>query len=113
MQKSVEKLVPDTSVIIQGLVSEQISTGELQIGELILHEAVLAELEHQANAGKASGYLGLDEVKRLQEMSVKKTVTQIFRSAPYCKRDKVCQAWRDRFYYQTASLRRRRYPDDR
>ncbi len=79
MPKSVvEKLVPDTSVIIQGLVSEQLSKGELQVGELVLHEAVLAELEHQANAGRASGYIGLDEVKRLHEMAEKKRLTLRF-----------------------------------
>ena len=34
MVKSViDKLVPDTSVIIQGLVSEKVTKGELQIGE--------------------------------------------------------------------------------
>ncbi len=79
MSKSVvEKLVPDTSVIIQGLVSEQLAKGELQVGELILHEAVLAELEHQANVGRASGYVGLDEVKRLHELSVKKQLSLRF-----------------------------------
>jgi ATPase len=78
MQKSVEKLIPDTSVIIQGLVSEQLAKGELQVGELIIHEAVLAELEHQANAGKASGYIGIDEIKRLQEMSAKKRLSLRF-----------------------------------
>ncbi len=79
MPKSViEKLVPDTSVIIQGLVSEQLSKGELQVGELILHEAVLAELEHQANSGRASGYVGLDEVKRLHEMAEKKKLSLRF-----------------------------------
>jgi ATPase len=76
MSKSVvEKLVPDTSVIVQGLVSEQLTKGELQVAEVVLHEAVLAELEHQANAGKASGYVGLDELKRLHEMSEKKRIS--------------------------------------
>ncbi len=79
MPKSVvEKLVPDTSVIIQGLVSEQLTKGELQVGELVLHEAVLAELEHQANEGHASGYIGLDEVKRLHEMAEKKKLSVRF-----------------------------------
>ncbi|MBW2970382.1 PINc/VapC family ATPase [Candidatus Woesearchaeota archaeon] len=79
MQKSViEKLVPDTSVIIQGLISEQIAQGELQVKEIVLHEAVLAELEHQANENKSSGYLGLDEVKRLHEMADKKKLTLRF-----------------------------------
>ncbi len=74
----IERLVPDTSVIIQGLVSEQITKGELQVGEVILHEAVLAELEHQSNEGRASGYLGLDELRRLHEMSEKKRISLRF-----------------------------------
>lgn len=78
MPKSVEKLVPDTSVIIQGLVSEQVTKGELQVGELIIHEAVLAELEHQANEGHASGYIGLDEVQKLHEMAEKKRISLRF-----------------------------------
>lgn len=78
MPKSVERLVADTSVIIQGLVSEQLSKGELQVGELIIHEAVLAELEHQANEGRASGFVGLDEVKRLHDMSEKKRLSLRF-----------------------------------
>jgi len=75
---SVEKLVPDTSVIIQGLVSEQLANGELEAGEIIVHEAVLAELEHQANEGKASGYVGLDEMKRLHELFESKKISLRF-----------------------------------
>jgi ATPase len=70
MQKDViDKLIPDTSVIIEGLVSEKINKKEILVKELILHEAVFAELEHQANQGKAVGYIGLDELKKLQAMA--------------------------------------------
>ncbi|MAG52563.1 MAG: ATPase [Nanoarchaeota archaeon] len=65
------KLVPDTSVIIQGILSERIEKKELVVKELLIHEALLAELEHQANSGKAIGYLGLDELKKLREMNIK------------------------------------------
>jgi len=73
-QKSVsmERIVPDTSVIIEGLLSKKISKDEIKTKEVILHEAVLAELEHQANQNKAKGFLGLDELDRLREMSEKK-----------------------------------------
>ena len=70
MTKPIEKLVPDTSVIIEGLVSEKISKKELNVKEVIIHEAVLAELEHQANLDKAIGFLGLDEIKRLKELKI-------------------------------------------
>lgn len=65
----IEKLVPDTSVVIEGLVSQKIKEKEMEVKELILHEAVFAELEHQANQGKAVGYVGIDELKQIQEMA--------------------------------------------
>ncbi len=70
MAKQIEKIVPDTSVIIEGLVSEKISKKELKVKEIIIHEAVLAELEHQANLNKAIGFLGLDEINRLKDLKV-------------------------------------------
>ncbi|MCX8147019.1 MAG: PIN domain-containing protein, partial [Candidatus Woesearchaeota archaeon] len=63
------KIVADTSVIIEGLVSKKIEAGEIRPKTLIIHEAVLAELENQANQGKETGYLGIDEVKKLREIS--------------------------------------------
>jgi len=69
MGKKINKLVPDTSSLIKGLVSEKIKNKEISVKELIIHEAVLSELEHQANKGKAIGYLGLDEIKEIKELS--------------------------------------------
>ncbi len=65
----IEKLIPDTSVIIEGVVSEKIEKKEIKLGEVIIHEAVVAELEHQANENKSIGYMGLDEIKKLKELS--------------------------------------------
>ncbi|MAG91323.1 ATPase [Candidatus Woesearchaeota archaeon] len=67
-----EKIVPDTSVIIEGLLSEKIRHNSIKCNEIIIHEAVIAELEHQANLGKAIGYLGLDEIKRIKNLSKQK-----------------------------------------
>ncbi len=66
-----EKLTPDTSIIIEGIVSKKIEKNEYKIDELIIHEAVLAELEHQANLGKEIGFLGLEELKKLKVLSQK------------------------------------------
>ena len=68
-ESNTEKIVPDTSVIIEGLLSEKIKNNEIKTNEIIIHEAVLAELEHQANLGKAIGFLGLDEIKRVKELA--------------------------------------------
>ena len=67
-----ERIVPDTSVIIEGLLSDKIGKNEIKTNEVIIHEAVLAELEHQANLGKAIGFLGLDEIKRIKDLAEKK-----------------------------------------
>ena len=69
IMKQIDKLVPDSSVIIEGLVSDKIKKKEFKLKEVIIHEAVLAELEHQANLGKAIGFLGLDEIKRLRDLA--------------------------------------------
>jgi len=68
----VDKLVPDTSVLIEGLLSKRIESEEIQPKEIIIHEASLSELEAQANTGKEIGYLGLEEVKRLLVLSKEK-----------------------------------------
>ncbi|MEM4266849.1 MAG: PINc/VapC family ATPase [Candidatus Nanoarchaeia archaeon] len=67
--EKVEKLVPDTSILIEGLISEKIQQKELIFDEIIIHEAVLAELEHQANLGRAIGYLGLDELEKIWNLA--------------------------------------------
>ncbi|MBI4362981.1 MAG: Flp pilus assembly complex ATPase component TadA [Euryarchaeota archaeon] len=63
------KLVPDTSVIIDGRITEKIERGELDGASIIVPEAVVAELESQANAGREVGFSGLQELKRLGELS--------------------------------------------
>jgi|TARA_B100001971_G_scaffold177102_1_gene171384 ATPase len=70
-ESNIERIVPDTSVIIEGLLSDKIRNKEIKTSEVIIHEAVLAELEHQANLGKAIGFLGLDEIKRIKDLAAK------------------------------------------
>src|SRR3989338_10356313 len=65
----IERIVPDTSVLIEGLLSDKIKHKHIKTNEIIIHEAVIAELEHQANTNKAIGFLGLDEIKKLKKMS--------------------------------------------
>ena len=67
--ETIEKLVPDTSIIIENLVSEKIKDKTIKVKEILIHEAVLAELEHQANTGRTVGMLGLDELNKLKELA--------------------------------------------
>jgi len=65
----IEKIIPDTSVIIEGILSKRLENKELEVGEIILHEAVLAELEHQANQSRVTGIMGLDEINKIKTFS--------------------------------------------
>lgn len=65
----IEKLVPDTSVIIEELVSKKIESKEMAVETVIIHEAILAELEHQSNLNKPIGFMGLDEIKKIRELA--------------------------------------------
>lgn len=62
-----DKVVVDTSVVIEGLLTRILSEGKVKVKELIVPEAVLAELESQANKNRETGFLGLEELEKLQE----------------------------------------------
>ena len=61
--------VVDTSIVIEGLVTKYIKEGKIK-GKVIVPRAVLAELERQANQGQEIGYLGLEELQRLQKEDI-------------------------------------------
>jgi ATPase len=63
------KIVPDTSVLIDGRVSELVLSGELKGAHVIIAEASAAELEHLANSGRGIGWKGLRELAKLREHS--------------------------------------------
>ena len=65
----VNNLIPDTSVIIEGILSRRIKQRKIIAKKVIIHEAVLAELEHQSNRNKEIGFIGLEELRKLKEMA--------------------------------------------
>ena len=65
--------VTDTSVIIEGIVSKEVKEKKLE-GVIIIPNAVVAELEAQANKRKETGFLGLDELKKLQNLKKEKEI---------------------------------------
>ncbi|MDV0446176.1 hypothetical protein MsAg5_00020 [Methanosarcinaceae archaeon Ag5] len=68
---SCEIVVADTSAVIDGVLSNGIAAGRYSSSNkltVVIPEAVLAELEHQANSGKEIGFLGLSEIVALQQM---------------------------------------------
>ncbi|MCD6372109.1 MAG: Flp pilus assembly complex ATPase component TadA [Thermococcus sp.] len=60
--------VPDTSVIVDGRLTQFLSTLSEKV-KVVIPEAVIAEIEHQANEGKAIGHTGLEELKKLRDMT--------------------------------------------
>ncbi|MFB6171696.1 MAG: PINc/VapC family ATPase [Haloarculaceae archaeon] len=68
-------VVPDTSVIIDGRVSAQVESGDLAGATVYVPEAVVAELESQANDGQESGWQGLEELQRLVSLADEREVT--------------------------------------
>ncbi len=72
------KIVPDTSAIINGVLTEKIEKGEWVGATIIVHRASVSELEYQANRGRETGYVGLEELKKLQELRKRGLVEIIF-----------------------------------
>ena len=64
-----EKIIPDKTVLIDGIISQKVKEGKLTVEEIHLHEDILRLLETEAKKGKASGMLGLEEIRKLQEYS--------------------------------------------
>ena len=63
-----KRIIPDTSAVIIGAVSEIVEKENLDYPEIIVPEAVVCELEHQANDNRSEGHKGLKELQRLQKM---------------------------------------------
>ena len=61
-------IIPDTSAVIIGAVSRIIENSDLEYPEIIVPEAVVCELEHQANANRSEGHKGLAELQKLQKL---------------------------------------------
>jgi ATPase len=61
-------VVPDTSAVVDGRVSERVDAGSYEGATVLIPEAVVGELESQANAGHDSGWEGLAELQRLAEL---------------------------------------------
>jgi len=62
-------IVPDTSVIIDGRITAKLKAGEYPEATVFIAEALVSELEAQANKGRETGFKGLEELKELSEMA--------------------------------------------
>ncbi|MGP8319838.1 MAG: PINc/VapC family ATPase [Methanosarcinaceae archaeon] len=78
MSNSEIRIVPDTSVIIDGYISEMVNRGKYTGAQVFIPEAVVSELEAQANRGFEIGQKGLDELLELRTLSDEGEITLSF-----------------------------------
>ncbi|WP_434731381.1 PINc/VapC family ATPase [Thermogladius sp. KZ2Tp1] len=62
--------VPDLTAIVQGIVSKLVGEGRLR-GRVVVRKEIIAYLEQAALRDQAVGYAGLEELKRLRELSAR------------------------------------------
>ena len=62
-------IVPDTSVLVDGRISERVAAGDYAGATVSIPEAVVAELEFQANRGYETGWEGLGELQALADLA--------------------------------------------
>ena len=66
-------ILPDTSAVIDGRASERVEADG--VGTVYVAEAVVGELEAQANDGRDSGWAGLEELQRLAALADEREIT--------------------------------------
>lgn len=69
IQKPDPSIVVDTSIIINGQLTYQIESGNIQNSEIIIPQAVFDELQSQASQKKEQGFVGLEEIKKIKNIS--------------------------------------------
>lgn len=67
------QFISDTSVIVDGRLLDKISDGTVS-GTLYIANASIAELEHQANEGRETGFTGFDVLKKARELCAEKEI---------------------------------------
>lgn len=69
-----DKIVVDTSIIIDGEITKLIEKNILNNCEIIIPVAVLDELQSQASQNKDYGFVGLEEIKKIRELAEKNNI---------------------------------------
>jgi len=68
-------IVPDTSVVVDGRISKRVEDGEYDGATVYIAEAVVGEVEAQANSGRQTGWDALEELQRLVELADEGEIT--------------------------------------
>jgi len=62
-------IVADTSIIINGYLADQIESGSVKNSDIIIPQAVFDELQSQASNHKQQGFIGLEQIQKLNKLS--------------------------------------------
>jgi ATPase len=74
-EMEIKKLIADTSIIIDGKISEFIEKNKFEkLEEVIIPIIVLDELQAQASRGKEPGFVGLNELKKIRKLCEEKKI---------------------------------------
>ncbi|MEM2121210.1 MAG: PINc/VapC family ATPase [Candidatus Woesearchaeota archaeon] len=71
-QKYFEKVILDSSALSEGIVSKLLMENKICFEELIIPEALVSEVEYQIQQNRAFGFLGIEEIQKLKELSSNK-----------------------------------------
>ncbi|MEE9405973.1 MAG: PINc/VapC family ATPase [Candidatus Aenigmarchaeota archaeon] len=81
-KKSVSaNIVPDTSVLIIGTLSDRIKSGKIKNVRILIPKAAIDELQAQASRGHETGFKGLEEIKAVRALGKKKGIEVDFPGA--------------------------------
>ncbi len=72
--KNTDKIVLDTSIIIDGKISQLLEQNKLKVSEIIVPAMVLDEMQAQASKGREPGFVGLEELKKIRELAEKSKI---------------------------------------
>ena len=73
-----DKIVPDTSIVINGKLSKLLEEGKLTKCEIVIPLAVIDELQAQASRGRDVGFKGLEEIKKIRKLAEKQGISVRF-----------------------------------
>lgn len=75
----IKKVIPDTSIIINGKLSEILKNNEFEdLEEVIVPIIALDELQAQASKGRNEGFVGLEELKKIRQICEEKKINLRF-----------------------------------
>lgn len=76
--RKLNRVVPDTSAVINRIITKGLEDKKYSIGEIIIHKALVSELENQANQKKETGLIGLTELSKFKDLVNKKKLKLTF-----------------------------------